>query len=125
VNLGSAKLRAHAHLNLVDNSRQLFELDPAPCLEVGDGWLFGAGRSPRPAISNAAFRTDDRFDPKEFLTRAGGFLAALAYASLGFPAGAFDFYEDHAGLLAEAMGYETIYDHRLLMPAPPEAANPA
>ena len=269
MSLESEQLRTRAHLNLVDSSRQLFELDPGAVVEAGDGWLFGAGRSTHPAISNAAFRTDDAFDPEEFLERAGAFfarlergfsvwlregdpadrdllaaaeaagltqvhempemvlgeraeepplpkgvelrrlstaaeaedywrVATLAYASLGFPAGVFDFYEDHAGLLApnaasflayldgkpvsiamtlvshgvagifwvgsleeargkglgralttaatnagfdlgaeiaslqasvmgrpvyEAMGYETIYDYRLLMSAPPEATS--
>lgn len=270
MSLGSDQVRARVHLNLVESSRQLFELDPGAVVEAGDGWLFGAGRSAHPAISNAAFRTDDRLDPEEFLERARAFferlrrgfsvwlrdgdpadrdllaaaeaaglkqvhempemvlgerpeerplpqgvelrrlstageaedywrVATLAYASLGFPPGIFDFYEDPAGLLAEnvaaflayldskpvsiamtivshgvagiywvgsleeargmglggaltaaatnagfdlgadiaslqasvmgkpvyaAMGYETIYDYRLLMSAPPEAADP-
>lgn len=271
MSLGSEQLRARAHLNLVDSSRQLFELDPGAVVEAGDGWLFGAGRSTHPAISNAAFRSDDELDPEEFLERAQAFFARLgrgfsvwlraadpadgdllaaaelaglkqvheapemvlaerpeerplppgvelrrlstageaqdywrvatqAYASLGFPAGVFDFYEDPGCLLAEnaaafiayldskpvsiamtlvshgvagiywvgsleeargkglgraltaaatnagfelgadiaslqasamgrpvyaAMGYETIYDYRLLMSAPPEAADSA
>jgi GNAT superfamily N-acetyltransferase len=264
-----SRLHPRAHLNLVESSRRLFELDPGAVIEAGDGWLFGAGRSPHPAISNAAFRTDDELDPEQFLERAHTFfgrrgrgfsiwlrdeapadrdlievaeaagltqihempemvlgqraeerplpdgvelrrlmtageaedywrVAALAYASLGFPPGIFDFYQDHAGLLAEnvaaflayldgrpvsigmtivshgvagiywvgsveeargkglaraltaaatnagfdlgaefaslqastmgepvyaAMGYETIYDYRLLMSAPPEATD--
>lgn len=66
-----------AHLNLVDSSRQLFELDPGAKVEAEDGWLFGAGRSPHPAISNAAFRTDDALDPAEFLARARDFFGDL------------------------------------------------
>jgi GNAT superfamily N-acetyltransferase len=65
-----------AHLNLVESSRQLFELDPGVAIEPGDGWLFGAGRSTHPAISNAAFRTDDELDAGEFLERARGFFGA-------------------------------------------------
>jgi hypothetical protein len=64
------------HLNLVDSSRQLFELDPGVSLEAGDGWLFGAGRSAHPAISNAAFRTDDGVDAEAFLERAFEFFGA-------------------------------------------------
>lgn len=272
MNLSGDQLRSRVHLNLVDSSRQLFELDPGAVVEAADGWLFGAGRSPHPAISNAAFRADDRLDAGEFLERAQAFfgglgrgfsvwlrhgdpadrdllstakaagltqvhempemvleerpeerplppgielrrigtaaeaedywrVATLAYASLGFPPEVFDFYEDHAGLLAAenaaaflayldgepvsiamtivshgvagiywvgsleeargkglggaltaaasnagfdlgaelaslqasamgrpvyaAMGYEAIYDYRLLMSAPAEAADPA
>jgi GNAT superfamily N-acetyltransferase len=61
-----------AHLNLVDSSRQLFELDPGAEIESGEGWLFGAGRSSHPAISNAAFRTGE-VDAEEFMARAQGF----------------------------------------------------
>jgi GNAT superfamily N-acetyltransferase len=64
-----------AHLNLIDSSRQLFELDPGAEVEDGAGWLFGAGRSPHPVISNAAFRVDDEFDPGELLERAKVFFA--------------------------------------------------
>jgi ribosomal protein S18 acetylase RimI-like enzyme len=65
-----------AHLNLIDSSRQLFELDPGAEIEAGAGWVFGAGRSPHPAISNAAFRVDDGLDPGELLERARVFFAA-------------------------------------------------
>jgi GNAT superfamily N-acetyltransferase len=63
------------HLNLVDSSRQLFELDPGAEIEAGEGWLFGAGRSSHPAISNAAFRTGET-DAEEFLGRAQAFFGA-------------------------------------------------
>lgn len=66
----------NAHLNLIDSSRQLFELDPGAEIEVGDGWLFGAGRSSHPAISNAAFRSNDELDPAEFVERARAFFHA-------------------------------------------------
>lgn len=62
-----------AHLNLVDSSQLLFELDPGADVETGDGWLLGAGRSPHPAISNAAFRSDDALAPEELLERARAF----------------------------------------------------
>jgi ribosomal protein S18 acetylase RimI-like enzyme len=64
-----------AHLNLIDSSRQLFELDPGAEIEVGSGWVFGAGRSPHPVISNAAFRVDDEIDPNELFERAQAFFA--------------------------------------------------
>lgn len=65
----------NAHLNLVESSRRLFQLDPGVEIEAGAGWLFGAGRSSHPTISNAAFRTDDDLDPAEFLERARAFFA--------------------------------------------------
>jgi GNAT superfamily N-acetyltransferase len=63
------------HLNLVDSSRQLFELDPGAEIEAGSSWLFGAGRSSHPAISNAAFRTGE-VSGEELLARAQGFFDA-------------------------------------------------
>jgi GNAT superfamily N-acetyltransferase len=69
----SDQLRARAHLNLIESSRRLFELDPGARIENGEGWLFGAGRSSHPAISNAAFRIDDGLDPAELLQRARAF----------------------------------------------------
>jgi ribosomal protein S18 acetylase RimI-like enzyme len=64
-----------AHLNLIDSSRQLFELDPGAAIEADPGWVFGAGRSSHPAISNAAFRIDDALDAGDFLDRAHAFFA--------------------------------------------------
>jgi len=65
-----------AHLNLVDSSRQLFEFDPGAEIEIGAEWVFGAGRSPHPVISNAAFRVDDDLDPDRLIERADAFFAA-------------------------------------------------
>jgi ribosomal protein S18 acetylase RimI-like enzyme len=64
------------HLNLIDSSRQLFELDPDAVIEAGDGWLFGAGSPSHPVISNAAFRGDDSVDAAEFISRAKDFFGA-------------------------------------------------
>lgn len=61
------------HLNLIDSSRQLFELDPDAVIETGDGWLFGAGSPSHPVISNAAFRSNDSVDASEFISRAKDF----------------------------------------------------
>ncbi len=63
----------NAHLNTIESSRRLFELDPGVEIERGEGWLFGAGRSTHPVISNAAFRSDDELDPREFVERARAF----------------------------------------------------
>ena len=71
------ELRHRAHVNLIDSSRQLFELDSGVRIEAGDGWLLGAGTSSNPAISNAAFRVDDGLDPAELLTRAREFFGRL------------------------------------------------
>lgn len=65
-----------AHLNLVDSSRQFFELDPGAAIEAEPGWLFGAGRSTHPVISNGAFRRDDAVDAGELVTRAKEFFNA-------------------------------------------------
>jgi len=61
------------HVNLVDSSRQLFELDPAAAVMAADDRLFGAGSHSHPVISNAAFRRDDSLDAAEFIARAQDF----------------------------------------------------
>lgn len=61
------------HLNLIDSSRQLFELDPGAVIESEDGWLFGAGSPTHPVISNAAFRSDDDVSAEELVSRAKDF----------------------------------------------------
>lgn len=65
-----------AHLNLIDSSRQFFEFDPGAAIEAEPGWLFGAGCSTHPVISNGAFRRDDGVDAGELVARATEFFAA-------------------------------------------------
>jgi GNAT superfamily N-acetyltransferase len=64
------------HLNLIDSSKQLLELDPGAAIEATEGWYFGAGSPSHPMISNAAFRRDDGVDAGELVTRAKEFFAA-------------------------------------------------
>lgn len=64
------------HLNLIDSSRQLFELDPSAAIEAESGWVLGAGSHSHPVISNAAFRVDDEVDPEELIARARVFFGA-------------------------------------------------
>jgi GNAT superfamily N-acetyltransferase len=64
------------HLNLIDSSRQLFELDPGAVIENEEGWLFGAGSPSHPVISNAAFRRNDEVSAEEFIPRAKDFFHA-------------------------------------------------
>ncbi len=61
------------HLNLIDSSRLLFELDPDAEIEDGPGWLLGAGSASHPMISNAVFRRDGGVDPGELIARAREF----------------------------------------------------
>lgn len=67
------ELNRRTHFNLIDSSRQLFELDPDATVEDGKGWVFGAGSPDHPAISNAAFRRDDGVDPEQFIKAARAF----------------------------------------------------
>lgn len=65
-----------AHLNLVESSRRLFELDSGVEIEEGDGWMFGAGRSTHPVISNVAFRIEDDLEPARLLEGARSFFGS-------------------------------------------------
>jgi ribosomal protein S18 acetylase RimI-like enzyme len=98
----------NAHLNLIDSSRQLFELDPGVEIEAGAGWLFGAGRSSHPLISNAAFRIDDELDPGDFIERARGFFSAR---DRGFAVWARSKAAEDRGLIeaAEATGLRNVF----------------
>jgi len=98
-----------AHLNLIDSSRQLFELDSGAAVEAADGWLFGAGRSSHPVISNAAFRADDGLDPGEFLDRARAFFSPRGR---GFAVWARTDVEEDRGLIAtaEGTGLKAVYE---------------
>lgn len=64
---------ARAHLNLIDSSQQLFELDPGAVVEADGGCLLGAGTPSNPVVSNAAFRGDDELDPEQLIARARAF----------------------------------------------------
>jgi GNAT superfamily N-acetyltransferase len=98
-----------AHLNLVDSSRQLFELDPGAEIEAGAGWVFGAGRSAHPVISNAVFRVDDGLDPDALLERARAFFGAR---DRGFAVWARDGVAEDRELIgaAERAGLRMVYE---------------
>ncbi len=68
-----AEERARAHLNLVESSRQLVELDPGALVETDEGALLCSGTPTHPVISNAAFRSDDQLDPERLISRAREF----------------------------------------------------
>jgi ribosomal protein S18 acetylase RimI-like enzyme len=70
-----AERRHAAHLNFVDSSRQLFELDSGVQFADYDGALIGAGSHPHPAISNAVMRRDDEVDAADLIATARGFFA--------------------------------------------------
>lgn len=97
-----------AHLNLIDSSRQFFELDPDASVEAETGWLFGAGSATHPVISNAAFRREDSIEAGEFIARASEFFAAKERKfSLWARAGQ----EEDSDLVsaAEAAGFQLVY----------------
>jgi ribosomal protein S18 acetylase RimI-like enzyme len=98
-----------AHLNLVDSSRQFFELDPGAAIEAEPGWLFGAGSSTHPVISNGAFRREDGVDAGEFVTRAKEFFAAR---ERGFSIWVRGGQEEDRDLVAaaEATGFQLVYE---------------
>jgi ribosomal protein S18 acetylase RimI-like enzyme len=62
-----------AHLNLVDSSRQLFQLDSGAQLADFDGALIGAGTHPHPAITNAVMRRDETVDARDLVAAARRF----------------------------------------------------
>ncbi len=98
-----------AHLNLVDSSRQFFELDPNAAIEAEPGWLLGAGSCAHPVISNAAFRRDDGIAGAEFVSRARDFFAPLGrrfsiWARAGQAA------DRDLVDAAEAAGFQAVYE---------------
>jgi GNAT acetyltransferase-like protein len=100
---------SRTHLNLVDSSRQLFELDPGAAIEAAPGWLFGAGSSTHPVISNGAFRRDDAVDAGELVARAKEFFAARGRGFSIWVRG--DQAEDRdLGAAAEAAGLQLVYE---------------
>lgn len=96
------------HLNLIDSSRQLFELDPDAVVEAGPGWVFGAGSHSHPVISNAAFRNEAGLDADEFVARAKSFFAKRGR---GFSVWVRGDQEEDRDLLAaaEAAGLNLVY----------------
>jgi GNAT superfamily N-acetyltransferase len=106
--LAADELR-RAHRNLVDSSRQFFELDPGAMIEAEPGWLFGAGSATHPVISNGAFRREDEVDAAEFIARANEFFVARkrrfsVWVKAGQPED-----DDLAGA-AEAADFQAIYE---------------
>jgi ribosomal protein S18 acetylase RimI-like enzyme len=98
-----------AHLNLIDSSRQFFDLDPDAAIEAEAGWLFGAGSAAHPVISNAAFRRDDDVDAGDFITRAREFFAARDRGfSIWVRAG--QAADDDLAATAEAAGFQAVYE---------------
>jgi ribosomal protein S18 acetylase RimI-like enzyme len=108
------------HLNLIDSSRQLFELDPDATIEAGPGWLFGAGSPTHPVISNAAFRSEDGLDAAELVARAQSFFARRGR---GFSVWTRGGQEEDDDLLAavEAAGLQFVYEMpEMILGAPVE-----
>lgn len=98
-----------AHRNLVDSSRQFFELDPDAAIEAESGWLFGAGSATHPVISNGAFRRDEEVDANEFIARANEFIAVRGRRfSVWVKAGQPE--DDDLAAAAEAAGFQAVYE---------------
>jgi len=113
-----------AHLNLVESSRLLFDLDPGAEVEHGEGWLFGAGSADHPAISNAAFRLDDGLEPGELIARAREFFGR----GRGFTVWARSGVAEDEELIAsaEAAGLQNVYEMpEMTLPDRPPAIRPA
>jgi Acetyltransferase (GNAT) domain len=122
----AARELERAHVNLVDSSRQFFALDPDAAVETEAGWLFGAGSSTHPAISNAAFRREDGVDGEELVRRARDFFAARGRGfSIWVRAGRTE--DDDLQAAAEAAGFKAIYEmpEMLLGAALPSEPPPA
>ena len=111
------------HLNLIDSSRQLFELDPGATVETGDGWLFGAGSPTHPVISNAAFRIDDGLDAEDFVAQAQRFFGERGR---GFSVWARSDRPEDRDLFAaaEAAGMQFVYEMPQMTLARPAETRP-
>lgn len=98
-----------AHRNLVDSSRQFYELDPGAAIEAEPGWLFGAGSASHPVISNAAFRRDDAVDATELIARAMEFFAARERRfSIWLKADQAE--DEDLAAAAEASGFQAVFE---------------
>ena len=109
-----------SHLNLLESSRRLFELDPGAEVDAGEGMLLGAGSASHPTISNAAFRADDGLAPALFLERAREFFDARGRGFAIWARGGVD--EDRELIEAiEAAGCQQVYAMpEMLLRAPAE-----
>jgi Acetyltransferase (GNAT) domain len=107
-NLAADELE-RAHLNLIDSSRQLFELDPGAAIEAEPGWLFGAGSAVHPVISNGAFRRDDQIDAENFVACARNFFTARGRGFSIWVRAAQAADRDLA-TAAEAAGFQAVYE---------------
>jgi ribosomal protein S18 acetylase RimI-like enzyme len=121
-----AERRRAAHLNLVDSSRQLFELDSGAEFGEFDGALIGAGSHPHPAISNAVMRRDDAVGPGKLIAAARAFFGDRGRGFSVYVRGGVD--EDLTAAVEED-GLDFIYEmpemvcaHRVEERSPPEAA---
>jgi ribosomal protein S18 acetylase RimI-like enzyme len=96
------------HLNLIEASRVLFELDPEAKVEIGEGWMFGSGSPGHPVISNAAFRADDELEAAGLISGARQFFGERGR---GFSVWARDGVEADRDLLAacEEAGMQSVY----------------
>jgi hypothetical protein len=103
----SAKRRSH--LNLVDSSRRLAEVDPGTEVEQTGGWLLSASSPEHPVISNAAFRIDDKADPEEMIARARAFFGGRGRGFSLWQRGGVEEDRDLAAA-AEAAGLQCVYE---------------
>ena len=105
--MDDAERRLAAHLNLVDSSRQLFELDSGVRFAEYDGALIGAGSHPHPAITNAVMRRDDAVEAGDLITEASRFFGDLERGFSVFVRGGYD---DDLIAVAENDGLNFVYE---------------
>jgi hypothetical protein len=98
-----------AHLNLVESSRRLFELDPGAVVDATDGRLLGAGTANHPVVANAAFRVDDDLDPERLISEAGEFFGGRGRGFALWERGGVPEDRDLAET-AEAAGFRCVYE---------------
>lgn len=112
-----------AHLNLVESSRRLFELDPGAVIDAAAGRLLGAGSATHPVVSNAAFRTDDGLDPERLISEARRFFGKRGR---GFALWARGGAPEDSDLIAaaEAEGFTCVYEMPEML-LPDRAEEPA
>ncbi|HWB69660.1 MAG TPA: GNAT family N-acetyltransferase [Solirubrobacterales bacterium] len=98
-----------AHLNLIESSRLLAELDPGAAIDVSGDWFFGAGTPSHPIACNTAFRAGDGTAPSEVIAAARDFFAPRErrfslWVRGGVPA------DDELESAALESGFERVYE---------------